>query len=168
MGRDGTIYRTIATAGPYSTLSECNQKLPEALQEAVRAYAERLLGAEAGESVKLSPSFIHEHIVRGEWLEQAEFSFGPMYNLHELLEFHPSVAQEIERQYRASQVSGRLAHTGVATALALGLIGVLFSYLKLDTLSRGYYTWRLRVAAGAVILAEAVVAGLLVSGNIGF
>lgn len=168
MGHDGKIYRTIATSGPYATVAECNQKLPEALEEAVRSYSERLLGEGASRRVRLPASFIHERIVRGEWLEQAEFSFGPMYNLHERLEFDASVAQEIEQLYRASQVASRISYAAVGATLALGLIGILFSYLKLDTLTRGYYTGRLRVAAGAVILAEAAIVGLLVNGNIGF
>ena len=140
MGRDGDVYRTIATAGPYSTAAECHEKLPEALQEAVRSYTERLLGADAGRRVQLPLSYIHERIVRGEWLEQAEFSFGAMYNLHERLEFDASVAKEIEGRYREAQVARRVSYAGVAAVLALSLIGVAFSYLKLDTLTRGYYT----------------------------
>lgn len=168
MGRDGDVYRTIATAGPYSTAAECNEKLPEALEEAVHHYIERLLGADASRRVRLPLAFIHERIVRGEWLEQAEFSFGPMYNLHQRLEFDASAAREIERRYRASLVASRVNYTGASAALALGLVAVFFSYFKLDTLTRGYYTGRLRVAAGAVILAEAAIVGLLVNGNIGF
>lgn len=168
MGRDGDVYRTIATAGPYSTAAECHEKLPEALQDAVRSYVERRWGAAAGRRVQLPLSYIHGRIVRGEWLEQAEFSFGPMYNLHERLEFDALVAKEIERRYREAEVVSRVSYAGLAAALALSLIGVVFSYLKLDTLTRGYYTGRLRVAAGAVILAEAAIVGLLVRGNIGF
>jgi hypothetical protein len=169
MGRDGDVYRTIATAGPYSTAAECHEKLPEALQQAVRSYTERLLGADAGGRVQLPLSYIHERIVRGEWLEQAEFSFGPMYNLHERLEFDAAVAKEIEGRYREAQVARRVSYAGAAAVLALSLIGVAFSYLKLDTLTRGYYTGRLRVAAGAVILAGAAIVGLLVrNGNISF
>jgi hypothetical protein len=91
-----------------------------------------------------------------------------MYNLHQLLVFDDSVNQEIDRRYRESHRAGRLAYTGAGAALLLGLIATMFGYLKLDTLTRGYYTGRLRAAATAAILALAMVAGLLVHGDIGF
>ncbi|HUY88317.1 MAG TPA: hypothetical protein VMV10_06260 [Pirellulales bacterium] len=165
--RDG-VYRTIATAGPYTTPQECHEKLNEALNEAVKSYIDRFLTERAGAKIALSPSFIHEHVARGEWLEQSEYSVGPMYNLHALLVFDKEANQEIDRRYRESQVAGRLAATGVGAALVLGLIGTLFGYLKLDTLTRGYYTGRLRAAAAAAILALAGAAGILVERNFGF
>ena len=122
----------------------------------------------AGVEIELPPAFIHERIVRDEWLQQSEYAVGPMYNQHALLVFDSGANQEIERRYRESQVAGRLASTGAGAALLLGLIGTMFGYLKLDTLTRGYYTGRLRVAATAAILALATVAGLLAHGDIGF
>jgi hypothetical protein len=166
--REGA-YRTITTAGPYSTPQECNQKLNDALNEAIHNYVDRFMSQRVGNEIELPPAFIHERIVRGEWLEQSEYSaVGPMYNLHALLVFDRGVNQELERRYRESQISGRLASTGAGAAIVLGLIATLFGYLKLDTLTRGYYTGRLRAAAATAILALATIAGLLVHGNIGF
>ena len=165
--RDG-VYRTIATAGPYATPQECNQKLNDAIREAVRNHADRSMTLPAGVEIELPPAFVHERIVRNEWLQQSEYAVGPMYNLHALLVFDRGVNQEIERRYRESQIAGRLASTGAGAALVLGLIATMFGYLKLDTLTRGYYTGRLRAAAATAILALATIAGLLVHGNIGF
>ncbi|MEX2560587.1 MAG: hypothetical protein WD403_11770 [Pirellulales bacterium] len=49
----------------------------------------------------------------------------------------------------------------------LGVLATFFGYLKLDTLSRGYYSGRLRFAAAAMILTQAVVAALMVRGLAG-
>lgn len=170
MGKRDGVYRTIATAGPYATPQECNQRLNEAIDEAVRNYIERFMSrrSPAQGEIELPPAFIHERIARDEWLQQSQYAVGPMYNLHQLLIFDDGVNQEIDRRYRESQVAGRLASTGAGAALLLGLIGTMFGYLKLDTLTRGYYTGRLRVAATAAILALATVAGLLAHGDIGF
>lgn len=165
--RDG-VDRTIATAGPYSTPQECYQKLNDAIREALRNHVGRFMTLPAGVEIELPPDFIHKQIVRDEWLQQSEYSIGPMYNLHALLVFDSSVNQEIDRRYRESHRAGRLAYTGAGAALLLGLIGTMFGYLKLDTLTRGYYTGRLRAAATAAILALATVAGLLAHGDIGF
>lgn len=167
MGKHDGVFRTIATAGPYSTPQECHEKLNEAIQEAIEHYVDRYLPRRAGVKIELPPSFIHNQLARGEWLEQSEYSVGPMYNLHSLLVFDPQANQEIDRLYHAGQVQDRLAYTGVGAGLVLALISTLFGYLKLDTLTRGYYTGRLRVAAGAAILALAAVAGLLAHRNIG-
>lgn len=167
-GKHDGVFRTIATAGPYSTPQECREKLNDAIQGAIEHYVNGFLPRRAGVKIDLPPSFIHNQLVRGEWLEQSEYSVGPMYNLHALLVFDQQANQEIDRQYHEGQVKGRLAYTGAGAGLVLALISTLFGYLKLDTLTRGYYTGRLRVAAGAAILALAAAAGLLAQGNIGF
>jgi hypothetical protein len=46
--------------------------------------------------------------------------------------------------------------------LLLVLIGTAFGYLKLDTLTKGYYSGRLKLAATAVILTAAAATALAV------
>ena len=167
-GKRGDEFRTIATAGPYATPQECHQKLNDAIRVAITTYVDHHLSNRSGVEIELPSSFVHNELVRGEWLEQSEYSFGPMYNLHAHLVFDKTANDAIDRQFHDSQVQGRLASAGAGAGLVLALIGTLFGYLKLDTLTRGYYTGRLRVAAGAAILALAAVAGLLAQGNIGF
>jgi uncharacterized membrane protein len=41
----------------------------------------------------------------------------------------------------------------LGSGVVLALVGTIFAYVKLDTWTRGYYTWRLRIAAGVVLLA---------------
>lgn len=167
-GKRGDEFRTIATAGPYATPQECHEKLNDAIREVVGHYVDRYLPHRSGVEIDLPPSFIHNELVRGEWLEQSEYSIGPMFNLHAQLVFDKTANDAIDRRFHDGQVRGRLGYAGAGAGLVLALIGTLFGYLKLDTLTRGYYTGRLRAAAAAAILALAAVAGLLVQGNIGF
>ncbi|OYV95746.1 MAG: hypothetical protein B7Z73_01985 [Planctomycetia bacterium 21-64-5] len=161
-GRVDNLYRTRITVGPYLSRTECENELPEALHKAVRAYAARLLGEEKAAHVALSDSYIDEHIVRGEWEERRQTTIDEMIYLHELLEFDGDAKQRIEGSYRQAVVSQRLAYTAAGGGAVLGLLTILFAYLKLDTLTRGYYTGRLRLTALAAILALAAIAGLLV------
>ena len=167
-GKRGDEFRTIATAGPYATPQECHEKLNDAIRDAVGHYVDRYLSHRSGVEIDLEPSFIHNELVRGEWLEQSEYSVGPMYNLHAQLVFDKTANEAIDRRFHDGQVRGRLGYAGAGASLVLALVGTLFGYLKLDTLTRGYYTGRLRVAAGAAILALTAVAGLLAQGHIGF
>ncbi|HVW38971.1 MAG TPA: hypothetical protein VHB99_16765, partial [Pirellulales bacterium] len=98
-GKQNVTFRTIATAGPYSTAQECHEKLNEAIREAIEHYVDRYLPNRSGVKIDLPPSFIHNQLVRGEWLEQSEYSVGPMYNLHALLVFDPQANHEIDRLY---------------------------------------------------------------------
>jgi hypothetical protein len=163
-GRAGDVYRTRTKVGPYFSLVECEGQLPNALRQAVQAYADRQLGEGKGQFVNLPTSYIHDHIVHGEWEERKQDLIEPMIYLHVLLEFDSDARRAIDASYRNTVVVGRLSQTATAGGVVLGLLTIIFGYLKLDTLTRGYYTWRLRLTATAAILGLAAIAGLLVLG----
>jgi hypothetical protein len=164
MGRVGDVYRTTGKVGPAFSRTECEKQLPRALDDAVGTYADHLLGEGRGQFIHLPAAYIRNHLVRNEWEEQRETTYDTMFILHELLEFDREANEAIEANYRQSVVMGRLAYTATGGGVVLGLLTILFGYLKLDTLSRGYYTGRLRLTAAAAILALAAVAGLLAIG----
>jgi hypothetical protein len=142
--------------------TECERELPGALRGAVATYADHLLGEGKGKLVNLPMSYIHEHIVHGEWEERRQDTITTMISLHELLEFDSHANQMIEASYRRSVVQSRLGYLSMGGGTLLGLLTIVFGYLKLDTLTRGYYTGRLRLTALAAILGLAVIAGFLV------
>lgn len=161
-GRIGNVYRTRITVGPYLSRAECEKDLPEALQKAVRDYATRHMGEEKAARVWLPESYIDEHIVRDEWQERRQTTIDELVYLHELLEFDLDAKRRIEASYQQAVVYDRLIYTAAGGGTLLGLLTILFAYLKLDTRTRGLYTGRLRLSATAAILAIAVIAGLLV------
>jgi hypothetical protein len=162
LGRTENVYRTTVKVGPLFSRMECEQQLPEALRLAVKTYADHLLGEGKGQYVDLEQAFIRNHLVRGEWEERRETTFDTMITLHELLEFDRDANDAIEANYKQSVVMGRLGYTAAGGGVVLGLLTILFGYLKLDTLTRGYYTGRLSLTALAAILGLAAIAGLLV------
>ena len=74
----------------------------------------------------------------------------------------PSIAARayLQRMQRDAQTEHRLLGLAGGAAAVLLVLGSVFGYLKLDTMTRGYYTRRLQFAAALVILT--VVAGMLV------
>lgn len=159
--REGKVYRTHVEVGDYATREECERELPDALREVVKHYVDRLVGAGAGERTvaRLPLPYIHTHLIKGEWEEHLKASFGPMVRLHELLEFDPRANVYLTDLHQQALVAERLKYTAVATGGLLGLLATVFGYLKLDTLTRGYYTGRLRM--GTVAAVVAIIAGLL-------
>lgn len=161
-GRAGDVYRTRTKVGPCFSLVECEGQLPNALRQAVQTYADRQLGEGKGQFVNLPTSYIHDHIVLKEWEERKQDLIEPMIYLHVLLQFDSDARRAIQASYDNTVVVERLAQTATAGGVVLGLLTIIFGYLKLDTLTRGYYTWRLRLTAAAAILGLAAVAGFLV------
>jgi hypothetical protein len=136
--------------------------LPEELRLAIRTYADHHLGAGKGKYVNLDMAYIHNHLVRDEYEEKRQHTFDTMSTLNVLLEFDRDANEAIEANYKHAMVAGRLGYTAAGGGGVLALLTILFGYFKLDTLTRGYYTGRLRLTAATAILALAAIAGLLV------
>lgn len=86
-----------------------------------------------------------------------------MYRLHLKLRFSERFRRELprlvaEQRDRQSSlesqwlVAGRVRGVGTVAAILLGVLATAFGYLHLDTLTKGYYTGRLQLAAAAAIL----------------
>lgn len=146
------LYRTRVTVGPWLTRTECEQELPVALQNAITTYADHFLGEGKGQFVHLPMSYVRDHVVRGGWEEHRQQTIDTMIYLHELLEFDRDANKAIEANYKQSVVAERLGYTAAGGGVLLGLLTIVFGYLKLDTLTRGYYTGRLRFAVATAII----------------
>jgi hypothetical protein len=163
--RDGHAFLVPIKVGPFSSLSECEQGLPRAMQEAVDEYATKLLGAEARRSVRLPLDFLQEHVVQGQWEER---TFSPalerdMYNLHVLMSFDREANARLLETARQAVVAERLTETAGMLAIVLLLLSIIYGYLKVDLATGGAYRWRLRLVAGAMLLVLATGVLLLVA-----
>ncbi|HVC96065.1 MAG TPA: hypothetical protein VND64_20450, partial [Pirellulales bacterium] len=162
-------YHKIASVELYRSRTECEEALPAELRKAVKQYIDQFLGDEgAAELVALPVSDIHEHLIRGQWEEHTSDVLGPIVNLHTQLVFDAQANADIKERYQKARVAQRLTTTGVGAGLLLGLLGTVFGYLKLDTLTRGYYSRRLQFTAGSVILTLAAIVALFAQGKLGF
>jgi hypothetical protein len=167
-GSDGA-YHKIASVELRRSRAECEEELPAELRKAVKQYIDQFLGDEGAAELVAMPVFdIHEHLIKGQWEEHTSDILGPIVNLHTLLVFDGKANAEIKDRYQHARVAERLTSTGFGAGLLLGLLGTVFGYLKLDTLTRGYYSRRLQFAAGSVILALAAIMARFAQGMFGF
>ena len=124
-------YQTSVTFGPYTTRGECDAKLPEALQESLDHYVETCLDEDVTGQIRLPSDYLRQQLVKAEWEETRQYSVGPMTQLHLLLRFDRKVKDRILEEHRQMVVEGRLWLTGSIALGLLGLLGVLYGYLKM-------------------------------------
>jgi hypothetical protein len=75
-----------------------------------------------------------------EYLETVERSVGPMKKLYLMAEFTPAFDREVKQRLEAVERRGRLGAVSAGAASLLGLIGGVWGLLKLDTITKGYYS----------------------------
>ncbi len=154
-GRYGDVYYETVVVERYATAPEAEDALAEELQNRTRAYIDRYLGAGASKLFAVPSAYIHDHLVKDRYRETVESSVGPMVNAYAQLAFDRRARAQLQRMQRDAQIEHRLLDVaGGATAVLL-VLGAVFGYLKLDTMTRGYYMRRLQVAAAVVILTVA-------------
>jgi hypothetical protein len=98
--------------------------------------------------------FIRREIVPAnrEYYETVERSFGPMKKLYTQVEFTPSIDKELRRRWDEVRRQDRFAAVGAGAGSVLGLIGLAFGLLRVDTWTKGYYTKRLFLGVPAAIM----------------
>ena len=83
-----------------------------------------------------------------------------MKKLYTLVEFTPSVDAELLRRWDELRRQDRFAVVGTGAGSVLGLIGLAFGLLKVDTWTKGYYTKRLFLGVPAAIIGVLALLGL--------
>jgi hypothetical protein len=69
------------------------------------------------------------------------------------LVFDKEFNRQIERKWRDHVAATRLVHTGLAAALVLGALSVVYGYFTADASTRGAHRRRLQLGAGAAMAA---------------
>jgi hypothetical protein len=129
--RDGQrVYVAAATSGRYSTPAECERAVIPAINEIVARYAADYLLDSPDTELALDAAYIHNELVKDEYLESVEATVGPMYQLHALLVFDSRVRNELDNRARLAKVDGRLKYAAAGTALTLLLLGGVYSLLR--------------------------------------
>ncbi|MBX3413138.1 MAG: hypothetical protein KF708_10655 [Pirellulales bacterium] len=147
------VYRIAARSGPYSSTEECFAEAPTLVRGIVHRYVARLYGNRAAEEMQVPGIWIESALVKDQWIGEVEsVTLGTtMYEMHVLVEFDDMARRELAGMWHQTQLERRLTMTGAASGLVLLLLGTTFGYLKLDTATRGFYSGRLKLAAGAIV-----------------
>ena len=104
------------------------------------------------QSAGITVPFIHQEIAKDQYFETVDRSFGPMKKLYTLIEFTPTVDRQLRQCWDAYQRQERFAVVGAGAGGVLGLLGLCYGLLKVDTWTKGYYTKRLFLGVPAAII----------------
>ncbi len=167
----GDVYRVAIASDPYTTNRECDEHIDRLITIATAEYLDELMGERryAGYDTRseswqygwalrrlsgldITPLFIRQNICTEEFDEVVASSVGPMHKVHVLMEFDKNVEVALRDKWKESQIEERLTKVGVGAAALLSLLGMVFAYLKFDTVTQGFYTRYLQVAATVVTI----------------
>jgi hypothetical protein len=109
----------------------------------------------------ITVDYARREIAKDEFLETVDRSVGPMMKLYTLVEFSPDVDRELRQRWDAYQRQENFAIVGGGAASILGLLGLIFGLLKIDTWTKGYYTKRLFLGVPAAIIGGALLFAVL-------
>ena len=178
----GNVRRQVIVAGDFVTLEECNREADRQLYLVTLDHLKELCGDEDLDRIRefdaaaksdrygrTEPSpaeiaastlnrmgigidFIRREIAKKEYVETVERSVGPMKKLHVQVEFSPSIDLELRQRWDEVRRQDRFAVVGAGAGSVLGLLGLVFGLLKVDTWTKGYYTKRLFFGVPAAII----------------
>jgi hypothetical protein len=160
---EGELYKVSVRAGPYRTLRDCQPDLEREIQLAVEDFTrDHLRQPHAPMLISYTMNDLRRrNVLQEQFSEQLETSLGLMNQVHARLVFDNEFRDELDRRWAEIRSKSRLAQTGLGTGIVLLFLGTLFSFLKLDTATKGYYTGRLQFGAAATILALVAASVLL-------
>ena len=173
----GNVHRLPVDSGLYSREQEADRALLERLNETIaeyiddhvgKSYAAKLVGfniERVGDQG--NPDF--QLVIDGQafdmtqevFREQVRVSVGVMHQTHALVTLDQACREKVDHRWSEIVATCRLFQTGLGAGVVLLLLGTMFSYFKLDTATRGYYTGRLQFGAAAAILALIAVSVVL-------
>jgi hypothetical protein len=187
----GNVLRWAIPAGPYATPDECSAKMDELLKIATDNYVKHyiwglndypsLTTAQDGspnvtilnfrsatlDRMGIDLSYIRREIAKDEYWETVDRSVGPMKNLYTLVEFTPDVDRDLRMRWDEVRRESRLTQVGFVSGSILGLIGLVFGLLKVDTATKGYYTKRLFFGVPALVIVTVLILSPLVVAVLG-
>jgi hypothetical protein len=160
----------VVQAGPYSTIQECYEQLKSEMRQAVGSRIMQLVREEMGrsavdvpalEQMHLGTTYIESNLVDRKYLENGEASFGPTKTAWALLRFDGDDDQRLIETWKVYARVRGVKNAVTASALVLAVLASIFALLKVDTVTRGYYSKRLFLGVPAAIIAVVLLASLL-------
>ena len=85
-----------------------------------------------------------------------------LYRVHLLVMVDKDNRERLRGVWRSAEAEHRLWYVGGFAGMLMLVVGTVFTYLKLDTSTRGYYSGRLMLAAAAFLGAGALSALMLI------
>jgi len=162
---DGEEMIVVRTEG-FLLISHATMALVDLVRAKVGQEIDVLVHAGASDLVSLPDSYVEANLVQDELIldsRELDSSFAGREKYYGFAKLHFSQAfrETVERRYQRNFRTGRLTWTGVAGAMALGWLAVAWGFLRLDRMTRHFYSRRLQTAA--IVLAVGILAAGVVA-----
>lgn len=151
--RNGVLHTTARTPFLAADDPTLTAELNRAVLQRTQEYVAELVGANGPIQLEIPLDYVRQHVWKDTYREQRDFATAGdnMVRLHARLEFDAAVSQYLRQRWEALLSRNRVAFAAGSFGLLLGLLATLYGYLRLDTLTKGYYTGRLKLAALAIV-----------------
>ncbi len=141
----GPVHSMVAV----DTVEGLDAKLTEKTNEYINWY----IGDDvASDAINYDIQFIKQHLLVKTEHRQREMSGEKVSAAYALLEFDESFRRQLDEQWRDAVSKRRVLFAGLIGGSVLALLGVVLSYFRLDSATRGFYTGRLQFVSIAAIL----------------
>ncbi|MBI1900412.1 MAG: hypothetical protein HYS13_04760 [Planctomycetia bacterium] len=160
--RVGTTDIHVLDSGPHVSQAEALQELRRRAVAYAEDYFEEVLTPSPQRHFDVEPAFVEKAILKETW--QTTTQRTPAGEVEEMvvvfgrLEFDQPTKGYLQQRWEATLATQQLLQIGLVVALVLTLVGTLYAYFRLDTATKGYYTWRLRLAAFGIAVAACICA----------
>ena len=157
----GDSRRSVVTTDPLVSAEECRAAIAQRLDALVQARVVELAKTATGDphprsasvlQLQLNPAQLFDDIRREEYIETLDLAVGEMQQAHVLVEFTPKTDDKLLAAWREFARRDGLVRVGSLAGLVLGVVASVFSLLKIDAWTRGYYSKRLFLGVPAAII----------------
>ncbi len=154
-------YRAVVSSGPSKGEDRCRDNFDRNLLAMTAGYIDQVIQRGAGREVTQAPElrervlqYLSTNVIKERYreAENEDPVIRETISQYALLEFKPEAVEFFNREWRSLLQRQRVLLFGGAVVILLALVATVFGYLKTDTATRGYYTGRLRLAAGVLII----------------
>ena len=133
---DDLYQRFVIHSGFWTTSEETSSKQSELLKQTLRSHIDQCLNRVAGRNdahqlllyeLEQFEKLVH---ISGPYLESREFSIGPMYQLHSLVEIETALDQEMARRWRHYEGRHRVRQLALGWLAIVGVLAIAFTHLR--------------------------------------
>lgn len=163
--RSSGLYAAVIESGPYATLEECYQDTNRKLVTVVATYlnenglpvSPETSSSELVQSLNVTTSQLRELLYSDDYVETIETSVADMRKVSTLVEITPADGKWLVASWRANQQQAmrteRVAWVSLLAGGGIGLLALAYGLLKMDEMTKGYYSKRLFLGVPAAIIA---------------
>jgi hypothetical protein len=165
-----TSRKVTLSAGPYTTTQECRKDLEGEMARVARQRIERLAAARQGvahvdvpeiAALRIDAGDLLDRLFKEQYVETVDSSVGEMKHAFVQIEFTPEEDQRLVEAWSDLARQRGLAKVGVASALAVAGLSLIYGLLKVDTWTRGYYSKRIFLGIPAALVTAPLAVWLL-------